>query len=61
MGEVLPEAHELVEEGLITTDDFRDFVFGNAARFWTNGQPRFLQRHRVETQVKDAALMGAAK
>ena len=27
MTEVLEEAHELVEHGLITTDDFREFVF----------------------------------
>jgi hypothetical protein len=36
-------------------------VFGNAARFWTNGNPDFFNGTRVETQVKDAALMGAAK
>ena len=35
MTEVLEEAHELVEHGLITTDDFREFVFGNAARLHT--------------------------
>jgi hypothetical protein len=25
----LPEAYELVEDGHITADDFRDFVFSN--------------------------------
>jgi predicted TIM-barrel fold metal-dependent hydrolase len=54
MGEVLPEAHELVEEGLITKDDFRDFVFGNAARFWTAGNPGFFKGTRVEKQVAEA-------
>lgn len=32
MTHVLAEAHELVEDGLITADDFRDFTFGNAVR-----------------------------
>ncbi len=61
MGEVLPEAHELVEDGLITADDFRDFVFGNAARFWTSGNPDFFNGTRVAKQVKDAAVLEAAK
>jgi hypothetical protein len=61
MGEVLPEAHELVEEGLITQDDFRDFVFGNAARFWTNGNPDFFKGTAVEKQVRETALEAAAK
>jgi hypothetical protein len=30
MIEVLPEASELVDDSLITTDDFRDFTFANA-------------------------------
>ena len=32
MTEVLEEAWELVEHGLITEDDFREFVFANPAR-----------------------------
>jgi predicted TIM-barrel fold metal-dependent hydrolase len=59
MGEVLPEAHELVEEGLISTADFRDFVFGNAVRLWTNGNPDFFTGTRVEKQVKDAMAVGS--
>jgi hypothetical protein len=30
----LPEAYELVEDGHITADDFRDFTFANAVRLW---------------------------
>jgi predicted TIM-barrel fold metal-dependent hydrolase len=60
MSDVLPEAHELVEEGLITRDDFRDFVFGNAARFWTAGNPGFFKGTRVEKQVAETVSQAAA-
>jgi predicted TIM-barrel fold metal-dependent hydrolase len=43
MREVLPEAWELVEDGLITRDDFRDFTFANAVRLWGAGNPRFFE------------------
>ena len=38
---VVPEAHELVERGLLTGDDFRDFMFANAVRFWGEVNPDF--------------------
>ncbi len=31
---VLPEAWELVENGLVTTDDFRAFAYENALALW---------------------------
>ena len=37
----LPEAYELVEEGHITEDNFRDFVFANAVRLWGTQNPSF--------------------
>ena len=37
MNEVLEEAYELVEDGLITEEDFREFVFLNPLRFWAEG------------------------
>jgi hypothetical protein len=48
---VLPEAHELVEHGLITADDFRDFTFANAVRLWGTQNPDFFEG----TAVDDAA------
>jgi hypothetical protein len=42
MREVLPEAFELVEDGLITSDDFRDFTFANAVRLWGEVNPAVL-------------------
>ncbi len=35
MSEVLVEAHELVDEGIINSEDFRDFVFSYPVEFWT--------------------------
>ena len=39
----VPEAYELVEDELITTDDFRDFTFANAVRLWGTQNPRFFE------------------
>jgi predicted TIM-barrel fold metal-dependent hydrolase len=50
----LPEAHELVEDGLITEADFRDFVFANAVRLWGTQNPRFFEGTRV---AKEAAAL----
>jgi predicted TIM-barrel fold metal-dependent hydrolase len=50
MTEVLEEAYELVEDGLITEDDFRDFVFTNTARLHTAMNPDFFK----DTVVEDA-------
>jgi predicted TIM-barrel fold metal-dependent hydrolase len=38
---VLAEAHELVDDGLITDTDFRDFVFTNPAKLYAQGNPEF--------------------
>jgi len=48
---VLPEARELVEEGAMSDEDFRDFACGNAMRMLTALQPRFFEG----TVVADAA------
>jgi len=41
MIQVLPEAWELVEDGLIDRDDFRDFTFANAVKLWGTQNPHF--------------------
>jgi predicted TIM-barrel fold metal-dependent hydrolase len=51
MTEVLEEAMEMVEHGLITADDFRDFVFANPVRFYTKANPSFFEGTRVEAAV----------
>jgi predicted TIM-barrel fold metal-dependent hydrolase len=51
MKEVLPEAYELVEDGLINDDDFREFLFVNPVRFWGESNPNFFKGTRVEKQA----------
>ena len=51
MTEVTEEAYELVEEGKITEDNFRDFVFVNPAKMWTDMNPNFFKGTVVEKQV----------
>jgi hypothetical protein len=40
---VLNEAHELVKDGLITAEEFRDFTFANAVRLWGTRNPDFFE------------------
>jgi hypothetical protein len=58
MKDVVPEAYELVEDELITKDDFRDFMFVNPVRFWGEANPNFFKGTRVE---KEAAALLARK
>jgi len=58
MKEVVPEAFELVEEELITEDDFRDFMFTNPVRFWGEANPDFFKGTRVEKEAR--ALLSSA-
>jgi hypothetical protein len=56
MREVAEEAHELADDGVITEEDFRDFVFTNPARLWTDMNPNFFKNTVVEGHV--AKLLG---
>ena len=53
MMDVLPEAYELCEDGLITADDFRDFTFTNAVRLWGTVNPAFFTGTVVEKPAAD--------
>jgi predicted TIM-barrel fold metal-dependent hydrolase len=55
MADVVPEAYELVEDGLISEDDFRDFMFTNPVRFWGGANPDFFKGTAVEKEA--AALL----
>jgi predicted TIM-barrel fold metal-dependent hydrolase len=55
----VPEAYELVEDGLITPDDFRDFAFANAVRLWGTQNPRFFEG-TVVAKAAAAVLTGAS-
>jgi hypothetical protein len=43
MRDPLREAWELVEDGLITEANFRDFTFANAVRLWGTQNPHFFE------------------
>jgi hypothetical protein len=55
----LPEAFELVEEGHITEDDFRSFVFKNPVMLWGKQNPRFFEGTVVGKEA--AAVLAAAQ
>ncbi len=52
MAGVLPEAFELVDDGLIDLDDFRGFVFENAVHFLSEHNRGFFAGTAVESQVQ---------
>jgi predicted TIM-barrel fold metal-dependent hydrolase len=52
MRDPLPEAYELVEDGFITGDDFRNFVFANSVRLWGTQNPDFFDGTRVAKEAK---------
>jgi hypothetical protein len=54
MADVLSEAHEGVDRGLLSPDDFRDFVYTNPVRFFTDANPRFFAGTAVEAEVTAA-------
>ncbi len=51
MTEVLEEAYENVEHGWLDAAQFRDFVFANVARFYTDSNPEFFRGTSVEGAV----------
>jgi hypothetical protein len=56
MTEVVEEAYELVEHGLISEDDFREFTFTNAASLHTALNPDFFKGTVVEDAVAKHVL-----
>jgi predicted TIM-barrel fold metal-dependent hydrolase len=58
MRDVLPEAYEMVEEELVTEDDFKDFVFTNAVKLWTAVNPDFFKGTVVEDAVNRVMKAG---
>ena len=52
MTEVVEEAYELVQDGLIMEADFRDFVFANPASLYAETNPDFFKGTAVEGAVE---------
>ena len=48
MDQVVPEAYELVEKGLVSDEGFRDFMCTNPVRFWGEANPDFFKGTVVE-------------
>lgn len=58
MAEVLSEAWESVERGVMSGADFRDFVFRNPVRFYTDANPEFFDGTIVAGAVKALRASG---
>lgn len=52
MTETLAEAHELVDEGLLTDEDFKDFTFANMVRLHGEVNPSFFKGTVVEAEAE---------
>jgi predicted TIM-barrel fold metal-dependent hydrolase len=52
MREVIAEAYELVEKGVLTEEDFRDFMFANAVSLYTGMNRNFFKGTRCESDVE---------
>jgi hypothetical protein len=50
--EVIEEAYELVEDGLITEDNFKDFTFRNPIRLFAGMNPDFFAGTVLEDSVR---------
>ena len=55
----LPQAYGLVEDGHITEDNFRDFVFENSVRLWGTQNPNFFDGTVVAKEAR--AVLAAQK
>jgi hypothetical protein len=53
MSTVLVEAHELVDDGLITAADFEEFTFSNPVQLYAGANPDFFAGTRVEGAVAE--------
>jgi hypothetical protein len=49
-----------VEHGLIDDNDFRDFMFANAVRFWGEVNPDFFKGTAVEKQAAETLARPAS-
>jgi predicted TIM-barrel fold metal-dependent hydrolase len=58
--ETLAQTWDLVEEGVITRDDFKDLVFNNPYRFYTANNPDFFKGTAVEARLAKHEQRAAA-
>jgi hypothetical protein len=53
MSQILEEAYELVEHGLISEEDLRDLTFTNAVSFFGGVNPNFFKGTAIEKQAAE--------
>jgi predicted TIM-barrel fold metal-dependent hydrolase len=58
---VLNETYELVEDEIVTPEDFRKFVFANVAEMYTSMNPDFFKGTAVESAVESAVSAHVGK
>jgi predicted TIM-barrel fold metal-dependent hydrolase len=58
LSRVVCEAYELVEHDLVSTDDFRDFMFTNPTQLYTQSNPDFFKGTRCEAAVAELPAAG---
>jgi len=58
MRDPLAEAHELVEDGVISAENFRDFTFANAVHLWGTQNPRFFEGTAVAKAAAEELARG---
>ncbi len=59
MEEIAAEAYELVEKGVLSEEDFRDFTFTNPLKLWASLNPDFFKGTAIEAAV--ARELGGAR
>ncbi len=52
--EVTAEAYEMVENGRLNEDEFREFMFANAVRMWGWVNPDFFRGTVIESEAANA-------
>jgi predicted TIM-barrel fold metal-dependent hydrolase len=61
MSEVVPSAHSLLTEGLMSEAQFRDFVFANAVRLHGGANRDFFQGTRIQAEAAEVLRSEAAR
>jgi predicted TIM-barrel fold metal-dependent hydrolase len=59
IGHVVGEAWEMLEDGVMGEEDFRDFMFGNPVRLFTSLNPDFFKGTAIEKEA--AGFLGAQR
>jgi len=61
MRDPLAEAHELVDDGVISEDNFRDFTFANSVHLWGTQNPRFFEGTTVAKAAAEELTAGPSR